>query len=267
MQQGDGKHAGQHEDDIRLTDLHQCVGNWVTGVAAIVVGLAVGVAGVTGWRRGADATRWLLLIVAMIALAQVALLAFSYIAVFTSQEVEHASSAWRYVSHLGPLMLLTAGQVVAWQRPKLPARVLSARAGLPLALAAAIFLQALFAARWRIDCTYPHVRPGYDALASLLAGVPANATVTILSAADGSLMQLVARHAWTVATRDWQPRRIGVAASPAAIGESAYVVDLTGADPARSSSGQNDLRATLHRASPATVPLRVATTSCPSAAR
>jgi hypothetical protein len=223
--------------------------NPLMGSGAVLLTLGLTVAGVVGWLRGAAATKRLTVVVATLAAAQAVLLAFSYIAVFNEDEVGRAASAWRYASHLGPLLMLAAVYALACWRPTLDGHLQVSKANqpyrAPLILAAVMALQLLCAGRWRIDCVYPHVRPGYEALVSLLAKIPSEAPVAIVNRADAQLFGEAARLARAVATGDWRAPPALVVENHGAASPAAYVIDLTEADPARFSDGETVLRAIL----------------------
>ena len=74
--------------------------NPLAGVLAITVGAGLALAAALSWRRSAGKTKRLMICVALVTMAQLALLLFSYIAVFAEDEVRRAASAWRYASQL-----------------------------------------------------------------------------------------------------------------------------------------------------------------------
>jgi hypothetical protein len=224
--------------------------NPLMGAGAVLVTFGLMIAGVVGWRRRAAATKRLTVGVATLVAAQAVLLAFSYIAVFSDDEVGRAASTWRYASHLGPLLMLAGAHALSCWRPALGESLLASKVGQPyrsppIILAAVVALQLLCAGRWRIDCVYPHVRPGYEALVSLLAKVPPEASVAIVNRADVQLFGEAARLARTVAAADWRAPPALVVESHDAAPRAAYVIDLVEADPVRFSNGETTLRATM----------------------
>jgi len=241
--------------------------NPAAGVTAISVAVSLAIAGILAWRRSGEDTKRLVVFVAMLTIAQVALLVFSYIAVFSEEEVKRAGSAWRYVSHLGPLYMLALAQILPWENATLAKRFwpveFGARCSPHFAVGAVIAAQLLFVGRWRIDCVYPHVRPGYEALVSLFAKIPSQASVTVVNTADTLLFGDAARLARVVATRDWRTRLPITVATGNAAPTSDYVIDLTGADPELFRKSQTTLRATTHRgrlAAPTIDSVSIATT-------
>ena len=245
--------------------------NPLSGALAMVLVLGVAVAGAMSWRRSADASKRLLVSVATVTVAQVALLIFSYVAIFSAEGLGRAASAWRYASHLGPLYMLAAAQLVPWERAALWRKRRLASIPVPLAsclvIGSVVAAQVLFAGRWRIDCVYPHARPGYEALVSLFARVPSDASVTVVNGADSRLIVAASPLARVVATGDWRTPRATVVNEGADVPSSPYVIDLTAADPELFRQGQTNLQASLHRerlASPPIATVTVATT-CPGA--
>jgi hypothetical protein len=238
---------------VVLTSLltERLANNPLAGVLAITVGAGLALAATLSWRRSEGKTKRLMISVALVAIAQLALLLFSYIAVFAEDEVRRAASAWRYASQVGPLLMLTVAQTLPSQRLRLWKRTPSARfdgrfyAGAVITAVAVV--QLLFVGRWRIDCVYPHVRPGYDALAFFFTRIPSQASVTVINAADRVLFGDVARLARVVATRDWYAARAIIVDRVEAAPTSDYVIDLTGADPELFRKGETSLRATLYR--------------------
>src|SRR5262245_50999283 len=231
--------------------MERLLNNPVAGVAAIAIGLGLPIVGAIGWLRSPCKTRRLLVIVAMVSAAQIGLLAFSYVAVFSEEEVTRAASAWRYASQLGPLFILATALVLPWHRLSLRDKVPLLEPGTRLAscliVGAVAATQLLFGGRWRIDCTYPHVRPGYEALLSLFAEVPPQSSIAVINAGDSMLFRDAARLARIVATEDWQTRNVTIVHSADTVSNSEYVIDLTRADPELFRKGQTSLHATMHR--------------------
>lgn len=247
------------------------VNNPVAGAAAISIGFSLPVVGAIAWLGGAQKAKRLLIIVATVSIAQIGLLIFSYIAVFSEEEVARAASAWRYASHLGPLFILATAQILPWHRLFLRSRVpLEARARSNwciIIVGAVAAVQLLFGSRWRIDCTYPHVRPGYEALLSFFTKVPAQASIAVINAADPMLFRDAARLARIIATKDWRARHVTVVPTSNALSNNEYVINLTKADPEFFLRGQASLHATMHRNRLSEPPLYTVSipTSCPAA--
>jgi hypothetical protein len=255
---------------LRSLATERLANNPLMGTSAFAIGLTLAVGGVLRWRHLSAGTRRLGVTVAMLAGAQAALLAFSYTAVFSEEEVQRAASAWRYASHLGPFLILAAAHVLGHWRlawPGVPQAGRFGRHASPaLVVGAVVALQLLCAGRWRIDCVYPHVRPGYDALVALLAKIPSQAPTVIVSTADSQLFSEAARLARVVASGDWRAQPVLVVESDEARTPAAYVIDISGADPNRFGSGHAFLHATTHvgrLAAPAIDAVTVATT-CPA---
>jgi hypothetical protein len=106
-------------------------------------------------------------------------------------------------------------------------------------------------------------RPGYEALVSLFAKIPAQASVTVVNTADTMLFGDAARLARVVATRDWRTRLPITVETGNVAPTSDYVIDLTGADPELFRKAQTTLRATTHRdrlAAPTIDSVSIATT-------
>jgi hypothetical protein len=225
--------------------------NPLLGGSALAVGLILAVGGVLGWRRSSADTKRLGVTIATLTGAQVALLAVSYTAVFSEEEVQRAASAWRYASHLGPFLILAAAHALADHRLRWREIPLGVRVGVyfrpALIVAAVVALQLLCVGRWRIDCVYPHVRPGYEALVALFRKIPSEAPTTVVNAADSQLFADAARLARVVASGDWRGQPAVVVERDHAGTAAAYVIDLTGADPKRFGNGHRLLHATTHR--------------------
>jgi hypothetical protein len=242
--------------------------NPLAGVTAISVGLGLTIAGILAWHRSGVDTKQLVIHVAMLTIAQVALLVFSYVAVFTEDEVKRAASAWRYASHLGPLFILAFAQILPWERVTRAKRLwpvaIGARFSPHFIVGVVVAAQLLFVGRWRIDCAYPHVRPGYEALMYFFAKMPSQASITVVNAADSLLFGNAARLARVVVTRDWRTQRVDIVDRGDVVPTSEYVIDLTGADPELFRKGQTTLHATMHRDRLATSPIDAVSiaTSC-----
>jgi hypothetical protein len=104
---------------------------------------------------------------AIVSLGFIAFLAWAYIAVFTAEEVAAAASLWRYLSELGPLLVLAGVCVVVSLLPKR-----GPNAGLALvstAVGAIALLLLPWAGRgyYRLDCRFPDVAAARAAIAEL----------------------------------------------------------------------------------------------------
>lgn len=226
------------------------VKNPLAGAAAIALHAALIVAAIVYWGRISPGVRRLLATSLLLLAAQAGLLTFAYMAVFSREEVVRAASAWRYAAQLGPLVLLAVATLVPWQRLRpaflAPATALRSSRVTPIVLLAVFAVQLPFTSRWRIDCLYPHVRPGYETLVTLLSRVPPKAPVTVVNAADTLLFVDVVKYARAVATRDWLAPFAQVVSSAEEAPKTGYVIDLREADPARFFSGARVLHASLH---------------------
>jgi hypothetical protein len=145
----------------------------VGGVAAVLV-LAAAVSGVLVWRRlpgdGDDISaspRVMVGLAAIVSLGFVAFLAWAYIAVFTAQEVAGAASLWRYLSELGPLLVLTGVGVVASLLPKRRDSLGLALASTAIGAVALLLLPWVGRAYYRLDCRFPDVAAARAAVAEL----------------------------------------------------------------------------------------------------
>lgn len=143
------------------------------------------------------------------------------------------------------------------------ADAMSGRLAPVLAAVAAIGVHVAMLPRWRIDCIYPHVEPGYHALMVLFDTVPATATVTVVNADDGEIFHGVALLARTVAKRDWRGRRAVVVADANGAPPTDFTIDLRQANIDRYRRGPVPLDASLHRG-PLTGPLIAATSQAPT---
>jgi hypothetical protein len=182
--------------------LERLANNPLTGISLIIATVLVAVLGTLAWRRLAGKRRLLFLIGAS-TVAQIVLLAFTYIAVFSADEVAMAASAWRYATHLGPLALIA----IAVLCPSPPDRFLSeGRLTAVSAIVAAVAVSALFSGRYRLTCLYPHIRPTYDAMVTIIQSLPAKAKVGIMNT-GGNLYLDEAMLARTVATENWAAPR------------------------------------------------------------
>ncbi|HEX6001374.1 MAG TPA: hypothetical protein VFZ16_18560 [Hyphomicrobiaceae bacterium] len=243
---------------LRSLATERLANNPAMGAAALTIGLVLTACAIVGWRRMEPGTKRLTLMVAAITAAQAALLVFSYVAVFSADEVARAASVWRYASQLGPLILVAAAHLLACSRFARRAAALVAhrdkriggkRLGPALIVAGVLVLQALFAHRWRIDCLYPHVRPAFQALHTLLATIPPEAPVAIAipGDADAALLGEVARLSRVLASGDWHARPPIVVAAPQLAPDRSYVIKLAGAASARlPGPAAAALRATIH---------------------
>lgn len=159
---------------MRAFVLDRLGGNPLLGGGAIVVaGIAIA-GGVVAWRRlGASddpdtpPARLVVTLTAMIGCGFIAFLGWSYIAVFSAIEVATAASLWRYLSELGPLVVVSAccvaAALVAKQHPSRRALVPAA------AIAVGLLFLLPYAGRryYRLDCRFPDVAAARSAIVEL----------------------------------------------------------------------------------------------------
>ncbi|HTQ32994.1 MAG TPA: hypothetical protein VMI30_02385 [Stellaceae bacterium] len=187
---------------LRAFMLDRLAGNPTLGVAALIIAIAAVVAGVAGWRRlsdrddaGLPPARLVVSLGAIVGLCFVVFLAWSYIAVFSAAEVASAASLWRYLSELGPMIVIALGCVGASLLPRRYARpsIVSAAAGLAIGL---LFLLPFAGRRYyRLDCRFPDVAAARAAVAELrpalspfAAPAPAPARVAVVNPTMGDWM-------------------------------------------------------------------------------
>ena len=112
---------------LRVFFLDRLTGNPVLAVGALVlVGLAL-IGGVMVWRRlDRDGTeevpspRLLLALTGIVGLSFIGFLAWAYAAVFSAEEVARAASLWRYLTELGPLIVMAGFAVLFSLMPRRP---------------------------------------------------------------------------------------------------------------------------------------------------
>ena len=153
----------------RLTN-NPLLGGVALGVAvlAVIGGLAV-------WRRLHPAhddnpppPRLMVSLAAIVCACFVAFLAWAYIAVFSSEEVAAAASLWRYLSELGPLVVLAICCAALALVPK-------RRWNRPLAVTVAVtvfgtstlLLPLLLRPYYSLDCRFPDIAAARQAIAEL----------------------------------------------------------------------------------------------------
>ena len=149
-------------------------GNPLVGGAAAALMLASAVGGVIVWRRLPrdddgilPAPRVMAMLAAIVSLGFIAFLAWSYIAVFTAKEVAAAASLWRYLSELGPLLVLAGLCVVASLLPKRRPNAGLALASTAVGAVALLLLPWAGRAYYRLDCRFPDVAAARAAIAEL----------------------------------------------------------------------------------------------------
>ncbi len=148
-------------------------GNPLVGGGALALAAIAVTAGWLLWRRrGADAddrlppARIVIILAAIVSVCFVGFLAWAYIAVFSPDEVATAASLWRYLSELGPMLVLAAASIVLSRiRPGLGSRRLCA--ALFAGVAGLILLPYLGASYERLDCRYPDIAAARAAIAEL----------------------------------------------------------------------------------------------------
>jgi hypothetical protein len=167
---------------LRTLLLDRLSGNPLLGGAAV---LSIAVVIFAGWRflrhSGREVTA-LILLLGAVAVAWLGFLAFAYIAVFSAPEVAHASSAWRYVSQLGPGILLALAAGFGKAVPVGQGRK-------SIALGVAILLIVFQCATWgywRLDCRYADVVSVRLIARGLLASAAiGDAPLTVVNPVDG----------------------------------------------------------------------------------
>ena len=177
-------------------------GNPLLGSAALVLAAVATGGGIVVWRRrGEDEERCLppprvlMVLTGIVSGCFVAFLAWSYIAVFSPIEVAAAASLWRYLSELGPMLVLAGGCILFTLTPR---RAIDRRTALAVsALGALLLLLLPVVARsyYRLDCRFPDVaaarasvaqlRPALEAFA---APAPNRARLAVVNATMGDWM-------------------------------------------------------------------------------
>jgi hypothetical protein len=151
----------------RVFLLDRLSGNLLIAAGALcIVGLAL-VGGIVVWRRleteGDDdhpPPRPLLALTGIITLSFLAFLSWTYIAVFSPDEVARAASLWRYLTELGPLIVLAGCSILFslvparwWEGRSLRALTLAGGGACVLTL----LLPLIARDYYRLDCRYPDV--------------------------------------------------------------------------------------------------------------
>lgn len=165
---------------LRALLFDRLANNPLMGGAAAALALLFPIGVIAVWLRGRTGDKAILLLLAGLAGAQAALLGFAYIAVFSREEVEAASSAWRYAGQVGPSVLL-AMAILAGGRGgprRLPAVAGSAPAGLA-AIALVLAVQTAGRDRWRLECSYAGTVAMRTMTAELLAGLSPATVVAV----------------------------------------------------------------------------------------
>jgi len=167
---------------LRTLLLDRLSGNPLLGGAAV---LSIGVAIFAAWRflrHSGTEVRALIPLLGAVAVAWLGFLAFAYIAVFSATEVARASSAWRYVSQLGPGILLTLAAGFGRTVPVGQGRKSIAAGGALLLIA----FQCATWGYWRLDCRYADVVSVRLIARGLLAsGLIGDAPLTVVNPVDG----------------------------------------------------------------------------------
>lgn len=165
---------------LRALLFDRLANNPLMGGAAAALALLFFIAVMAVWWWGRAGDKAILLLLAGLAGAQAALLGFAYIAVFSREEVEAASSAWRYAGQVGPTVLLAVAVLAGGRSgPRwLPAVAGSAPAGLA-AIALVLAVQTAGRDRWRLECSYAGTVAMRTMTAELLAGLSPATVVAI----------------------------------------------------------------------------------------
>jgi hypothetical protein len=154
--------------------LDRLADNPLVGSAAAVFVAAVVTCGVVVWRRlpGDDGgtlspPRVMAALAAIVSVGFTAFLAWAYIAVFSAEEVAAAASLWRYLSELGPLLVLAGVCVLVSQLPKRRPNAPVAIAFTAVGAIALVMLPWAGRAYYRLDCRFPDVAAARAAIAEL----------------------------------------------------------------------------------------------------
>jgi hypothetical protein len=167
---------------LRTLLLDRLSGNPLLGGAAFI---SIVVLIFAGWRflrhSGREVTA-LILLLGAVAVTWLGFLAFAYIAVFSAPEVARASSAWRYVSQLGPGILLTLSAGFGKTVPAAQGRRAIAVGGALLM----IVFQCVTWTYWRLDYRYADVVSVRLIARGLLAsGAVGDAPLTVVNPVEG----------------------------------------------------------------------------------
>lgn len=125
---------------------------WLGAISLFLATVSIG-AGVVIVRRGRPPLRRLVIIVATTAGLWLSFLGFVYVASFGASDIQGANSAWRYISELGPLLLIAAAALLQ-DRLRPPPR---SRAVAALVVFLTLGLQLGTIRHWRIDCGFADV--------------------------------------------------------------------------------------------------------------
>ena len=158
--------------------IDRLAGNPLIGGAALVVGVAALIAGPLLWRRlsgdgeiNLPPPRVALVLTAIVGACFVVFLAWSYVAVFGAAEVLAAASLWRYLSELGPMLVLAGCCLVLRLFPRhqwsFPQAAVSAGVGFILLM----LLPFVGRGYYRLDCRFPDVVAARAAVAELRAAL------------------------------------------------------------------------------------------------
>jgi len=177
--------------------LDRLLGQPLLGVGALGCVAVTLLGGVILWQRLDDpgtedrpSPRLLLGLTAIVGLLFILFLAWSYMAVFSAEEVARAASLWRYLTELGPLILLAAGSAALSLLPQGPTapwrRRVLASAGIGACILT-LLLPVVGRRYYGLDCRYPDVVAARD-----VAGALRTALGSIRS--DGAVPRVVIVH-------------------------------------------------------------------------
>ncbi|HEU0218842.1 MAG TPA: hypothetical protein VFQ90_19445 [Stellaceae bacterium] len=159
------------------------------GAAAALAAAAALFGGAMAWRRLGTArdeslppARVIAALAVVVSGSFVAFLAWAYIAVFSPREVANAASLWRYLSELGPMLLLATVAVILSMMPHRPwhrGQAVAVAAIGALLLAAQPLVGRSF---YRLDCRFPDVAAARAAIAELRPALEPFAAPALYSA-------------------------------------------------------------------------------------
>lgn len=171
---------------VRSLIVDRLANNLVIGGGAVALLVLAAVAVVSYWRIFRP-IRHLLVLAGAAAGVWIAFLLWSYVAVFNDDEIGRAASAWRYLSQLGPALILVCfaivGAVIGGKTHHTGPTSTAKSIAIVLACLIPGALIAATRAHWQIDAQYPGTRAIHE-IASALKPVIGNEPLNVVHPVD-----------------------------------------------------------------------------------
>lgn len=174
---------------LRSFLFERLAGNLLIGIATCILLAVIIAVGFIAVRRAAAAERRLIVLTSAVAIGWLVFLIGAYIAVFTPEEAARAAGFWRYLSELGPTVILVLFQLLPIGpfeniAARLSSRAMLKGAGVALVCLVSPFVVLLTKPYWQIDCRYPQIADAHALARVMKAMNLGNEPITVVRPHD-----------------------------------------------------------------------------------